>query len=169
MTTAVQLKTRELKPGFGAEILDVDLARADADTLAGVVDTFHRHGAILLRGQDMTPAQLVDFVALFGEPEDHTQTQFTLPGHPKVFVLSNREVDGKPIGAHNDGVGWHTDYSYKAQPAARPGTPCRRSARRSWTACACTTPTSTSWPPASSAARSCPKSSSATTRTWSIR
>lgn len=116
MTTAVQLKTRELKPGFGAEILDVDLARADADTLAGVVDTFHRHGAILLRGQDMTPQQLVDFVALFGEPEDHTQKQFTLPGHPKVFVLSNREVDGKPIGAHNDGVGWHTDYSYKAQP-----------------------------------------------------
>jgi len=116
MTTAVQLKTRELKPGFGAEILDVDLARADQDTLAGVVDTFHRHGAILLRGQDMTPAQLVDFVALFGEPEDHTQKQFTLPGHPKVFVLSNREVDGKPIGAHNDGVGWHTDYSYKAEP-----------------------------------------------------
>ena len=21
-----------------------------------------------------------------------------------------------PIGAHNDGVGWHTDYSYKAEP-----------------------------------------------------
>jgi taurine dioxygenase len=25
-------------------------------------------------------------------------------------------VDGKPIGAHNDGVGWHTDYSYKPEP-----------------------------------------------------
>jgi len=66
MTTAVQLKTRELKPGFGAEILDVDLAHADGETLAGVVDTFRRHGAILLRGQEMTPAQLVDVVALFG-------------------------------------------------------------------------------------------------------
>ena len=25
-------------------------------------------------------------------------------------------ADGVPIGAHNDGVGWHTDYSYKAEP-----------------------------------------------------
>ena len=25
-------------------------------------------------------------------------------------------VDGRPIGAHNDGVGWHTDYSYKPEP-----------------------------------------------------
>ena len=121
MTTAVQTKpgqieTRELKPGFGAELLDVDLATADAATLAGVVDAFHRHGAILLRDQTLDPGQLTAFVANFGEPEDHTQRQFTLPGYPKVFVLSNRVVDGKPIGAHNDGVGWHTDYSYKPEP-----------------------------------------------------
>ena len=116
MTIAVQLKTRELKPGFGAEVLDVDLGRADGETLAGVVDVFHRHGALLVRDQSLEPRQLVDFVALFGEPEGHTQTQFTLPGHPEVFVLSNRVVDGRPIGAHNDGVGWHTDYSYKPEP-----------------------------------------------------
>lgn len=116
MTTTVQLKTRPLKPGFGAELVDVDLARADAETVAGVVEAFHKHGAILLRGQTMDPTQLVQFISAFGEPEDHTQTQFTLPGHPKVFILSNRVVDGKPIGAHNDGVGWHTDYSYKAEP-----------------------------------------------------
>lgn len=116
MPTTVQLKTRPLKPGFGAELVDVDLAHADAETVAGVVEAFHKHGAILLRGQSLDPAQLVAFISAFGEPEDHTQTQFTLPGHPKVFILSNREVDGKPIGAHNDGVGWHTDYSYKAEP-----------------------------------------------------
>ena len=39
-----------------------------------------------------------------------------MPGFPKVYRLSNRIVDGKPIGAHNDGIGWHTDYSYKAEP-----------------------------------------------------
>ncbi|WP_304176007.1 TauD/TfdA family dioxygenase [Phenylobacterium aquaticum] len=116
MTTDVQLKTRPLKPGFGVELLDVDLSRADGETVAGVVDAFHKHGAILLRGQSLDPTQLVDFIAAFGEPEDHTQTKFTLPGHPKVFILSNREVEGQPIGAHNDGVGWHTDYSYKAEP-----------------------------------------------------
>src|SRR5260221_7384341 len=116
MNTAVEVRVRPLKPGFGAEILDVDLQRADEATLAEVVRTFHRHGAILLRDQTMTPADLTAFVARFGEPEDHTLKEFTVPGYPKVYRLSNRIVDGKPIGAHNDGIGWHTDYSYKAEP-----------------------------------------------------
>ena len=68
MTTAVQVRTRPLKPGFGAEILDVDLRHADEATLDAVVDTFHRHGAILLRGQHLAPGELVDFIANFGEP-----------------------------------------------------------------------------------------------------
>jgi taurine dioxygenase len=116
MNTAVQVRTRPLKPGFGAEILDVDLRAADEATLKQVVDTFHRHGAILLRGQVLDPGQLTDFIARFGEPEDHTLKEFTVPGFPKVYRLSNKVVDGKPIGAHNDGVGWHTDYSYKPEP-----------------------------------------------------
>ncbi|WP_293453471.1 TauD/TfdA family dioxygenase [Phenylobacterium sp.] len=116
MSTLVNIRTRPLMPGFGAEILGVDLATADEETLKGVVDTFHRHGAIMLRDQKMSPGQLVDFISNFGEPEDHTLKEFTVPGHPKVYTLSNRVVDGKPIGAHNDGVGWHTDYSYKAEP-----------------------------------------------------
>ena len=116
MSTVVETRIRPLKPCFGAEILDVDLSRADEATIKGVVETFHKHGAILLRGQTMTPGQLTDFVAQFGEPEDHTLQEFTVPGFPKVYTLSNRIVDGKPIGAHNDGVGWHTDYSYKPKP-----------------------------------------------------
>ena len=43
--TETQLRTRELKPGFGAEILDVDLASADAATREAVVEVFHRSGA----------------------------------------------------------------------------------------------------------------------------
>jgi taurine dioxygenase len=116
MSTVVETRIRPLKPGFGAEILDIDLAHADQESIQGVVDTFHKHGAILLRGQKMSPGQLTDFVAQFGEPEDHTLREFTVPGFPKVYTLSNRIVDGKPIGAHNDGVGWHTDYSYKPEP-----------------------------------------------------
>ena len=112
----MKLRTRALKPGFGAEIEGVDLREASAETLRAVVDAFHRHGAILLRDQHLSPGELVDFVANFGEPEDHTLQEFTVPGHPKVYVLSNRVVDGKPIGAHNDGVGWHTDYSYRPEP-----------------------------------------------------
>jgi taurine dioxygenase len=116
MDTSAALKTRELKPGFGAEILDVDLARADGETLAQVVDAFQQNGAIVLHGQTMTPDDLVRFVSAFGTPEGHTMKQYTLPGQPLVYVLSNRVENGKPVGAHYDGLGWHTDYSYKAEP-----------------------------------------------------
>jgi taurine dioxygenase len=116
MSQIAEIATRPLKDGFGAEILGVDLASASEQEMAAVVDAFHRNGAILLRGQNLAPAELVAFVARFGEPEGHTLADFTLPGFPNIYILSNREVDGKPIGAHNDGVGWHTDYSYKAEP-----------------------------------------------------
>jgi len=116
MDTATQVKFRPLKPGFGAEILDVDIKRADDATIDGVVAAFQAHGAILLRDQSLEPADLMRFIERFGGPEDHTLVENTLPGFPKIYVLSNRVVDGKPIGAHNDGIGWHTDYSYKAEP-----------------------------------------------------
>ncbi|MEA1647928.1 TauD/TfdA family dioxygenase [Nitrospirillum sp. BR 11164] len=116
METLEALRTRPLKPGFGAEILDVDLKTASPEEVGQVVEAFHRHGAILLRGQDLDPAGLKAFLGRFGPLEGHTQKQFTLPEHPEVYILSNKVVDGKPIGAHNDGVGWHTDYSYKAEP-----------------------------------------------------
>jgi taurine dioxygenase len=116
MDTATQVKFRPLKPGFGAEILDVDIKHADDATIDSVVAAFQAHGAILLRDQSLEPADLMRFIGRFGAPEDHTLVENTLPGFPKIYVLSNRVVEGKPVGAHNDGIGWHTDYSYKAEP-----------------------------------------------------
>jgi len=116
MDTVQGLTIAELKPGFGAEIQGLELATADDAKVNAVVEVFNLHGAILLRDQKLSPDQLVDFIAHFNTPEHHTQKQFTLPGYPYVFILSNKVVDGRPIGAHNDGVGWHTDYSYKAEP-----------------------------------------------------
>jgi taurine dioxygenase len=108
--------TRELKSGFGAELLGVDLAQGDAALAQAAVAAFHRTGALLLREQTLSPADLVAFISRFGEPEGHTLQQYTLPGYPNIYILSNRIVDGRPIGAHNDGIGWHTDYSYKEKP-----------------------------------------------------
>jgi taurine dioxygenase len=116
MDTLERLRITPLKETFGAEISGVDLVRADEAALAQVVAAFHRHGAILLRDQAMGPADLLAFIRRFGEPEGHSLQQFTLPGFPNIYILSNKVVDGVPIGAHNDGVGWHTDYSYKAEP-----------------------------------------------------
>lgn len=111
-----KLQTRELKPGFGAEFLDIDAKHANNDTLREIVRCFDESGTILLRDQKLQPDDLVRFLSAFGELEGHTLQQFTLEDYPEIFVLSNIEKDGKPIGAHNDGIGWHTDYSYKEKP-----------------------------------------------------
>lgn len=116
MSGSNAVRIRELKPRFGAEVLNADLVNGSPEQLEAVVSTFQRRGAILIRDQNMTPDDLLAFIRRFGEPEGHTQQQFTLPGYPNIYVLSNKVVDGKPIGAHNDGVGWHTDYSYKEEP-----------------------------------------------------
>jgi taurine dioxygenase len=107
---------REMKPGFGAIVEGIDFPTATDAQKEMIVDAFQHHGAICLRDQNMSPDDLLNFVKLFGEPEGHTLKQFTLPGYPNIYILSNKVVDGRAIGAHNDGVGWHTDYSYKAEP-----------------------------------------------------
>lgn len=116
MTVATSFNTTKLKGGFGAEITGVDLATASDETIAEVVDTFHRNGAIVLRDQFMPPEAFVRFGKAFGPLEGHTLQDYILPGHPEIYVLSNRYENGKPVGAHNDGIGWHTDLNYQAEP-----------------------------------------------------
>jgi taurine dioxygenase len=110
------LNISELKPGFGAEIHGVDLAAAGDPGRAAVAAEFHRSGAVVLRDQALTPERFTAFGRAFGPLEGHTLQEFTLPGFPHIYVLSNRVENGRPVGAHNDGIGWHTDYGYKAEP-----------------------------------------------------
>ncbi|MEM9880764.1 MAG: TauD/TfdA family dioxygenase [Pseudomonadota bacterium] len=105
-----------LRDDFGTLISGVDAATASDETLKKVVDQFERTGAIVLRDQKMQPEDLKHFLRQFGELEGHTLQEYTLPGHPEIYILSNIVENGRPIGAHNDGVGWHTDYSYKEKP-----------------------------------------------------
>lgn len=114
--TVSDLAITELRPGFVAEISGVDLANTSAEELAAVVKAFHSHGSIVLHDQDLTPAQFRAFGSAFGELEGHTLEDFTLPGFSEIYVLSNRVENGRPVGAHNDGARWHTDYAYRQEP-----------------------------------------------------
>lgn len=110
------IETVPLSEKLGVEIHGVDLATIDDATFQKVKTIFDEHGVVLLRDQEITPEQLRHFGSLFGPLETHTLLQYTLPSVPEIYVLSNLEEDGKPLGAHNEGIGWHTDLSYKERP-----------------------------------------------------
>jgi taurine dioxygenase len=48
---------------------------------------------------------------------DYLLAHYRLPGHPEIFLLSNRGDDGKPSETRNAGRHWHSDLSFTAQPA----------------------------------------------------
>jgi len=103
---------------IGAEIHGLDLAQPpDAPAFARILDALHRHGVIFFRGQRLTPEQLAAFSRCFGELDIHHMTEHVFPHLPQVRVLSNVKKDGKSIGITKGGMHWHSDLSYKPQPA----------------------------------------------------
>lgn len=110
---------RKLGAAAGAEILGADLSRDldDAD-FAVIRRALVDHGVIVLRGQELSPDRHIAFTARFGAPDVHPLTQFHLPGHPEVLVLSNRKrADGSPVGLEDAGRYWHTDVSFLPIPS----------------------------------------------------
>ncbi|MBL8834920.1 MAG: TauD/TfdA family dioxygenase [Alphaproteobacteria bacterium] len=117
MDTVIDRPTLHRLDGpFGVEVRGVAVGDCSDDVFAFVDDAFQHHGALVIRGQQLDPGQLHRFAARFGPLEAHTLQQYTLPGDPFIYVLSNIEVDGRPIGVHNEGIGWHTDLTYKRRP-----------------------------------------------------
>lgn len=113
------LSTRPLHPRFGAEILGLDLAHpvSNAD-FAFVRRTFAEAGVALIRGQEhISPEDHIAFSRRFGPLEEHVLTQFLLPGHPEIFVVSNIVEDGRHIGAHGGATEYHSDLAYLAEPS----------------------------------------------------
>ncbi len=108
------MQINPLKGSFGVEILDVDLT--DTATHAAVIETFHRHGVIVVRDQTLEPEHQMAFTRAFGTPESNQGNKFVHPDHPEMLVISNRVVDGKALGYLDAGIGWHTDSSYLEKP-----------------------------------------------------
>lgn len=100
---------------LGARVDGIDLSQplAEAD-FQRLLEALGRHGVLRYPKQTLTPRQLRDFSARFGELEVNVAGGFQEPGLPEVMVLSNIVEDGKPIGLSDAGQDWHTDMSYSA-------------------------------------------------------
>ena len=111
------MEIRPLSPQVGAEVIGVDISQPLPDDVFKTIDDAYNHYSVLVfRRQKLTPEQQIAFSRLFGELEVSPRTQFALPDHPEILVLSNIIIDGKPIGNADAGRTWHTDMSYTKTP-----------------------------------------------------
>jgi taurine dioxygenase len=123
MTTPETLDLTRMDAPLGAEITGLDLTEKLPDaTVAALLQAWFDHQVLVVRDQDLTPQQLVDFTAQLGEPgRPRMPSQAVrdiipdLP--PEVMIVSNVRVDGKPLGLAHDGEMWfHSDMCYTEFP-----------------------------------------------------
>jgi taurine dioxygenase len=101
----------------GVMIIGLNVAEATDEELENIARIYRQKSLMVVRGQAaLAPEQLVRFGKAFGDLEDHTRKQFTVPGYPTIYILSNKVVNGERIGVNRDGMGWHTDGSYLPVP-----------------------------------------------------
>ena len=121
----MSLTIRALHPLFGAELVGLDVKRADDATFAQIVAALDEHSVLLFRGQSLTDEEQIAFSARFGPLETTIRSIASRNGTPiEIANLSN--VDGEnrliPTGdkrnLYNAGNQmWHSDSSFKKVPA----------------------------------------------------
>ena len=111
------LTTVPASASLGAEATGIDLGGPiDSDTAEEIRVALCRHGVLVFREQEVSPEAQVALTRWLGEPEVHVLSDFSLPGMPEVFIVSNVRRNGRPVGAVNAGQYWHSDLSYTARP-----------------------------------------------------
>jgi len=114
----MSIETRPLSPGFGVEVLGVDLSQPMSDeTFARVERAFYAGQVLVVRAQTLSPAAFGAWARRFGPPEPHVIDQFHHPADANILILSNRVREGRPVGLADAGTYFHTDYSYLPTPA----------------------------------------------------
>ncbi|MEH2508903.1 taurine dioxygenase [Nitrobacteraceae bacterium AZCC 1564] len=110
---------QRLAPTFIGEIQDFLISEESVAEHRGALhQAYLDHKVIVLRNQNVTPAAFAAFGAIFGEPDPHHVISMRHPEQPELTILSNQDEVGRNPQMKTFGSGWHSDYSYKAVPAA---------------------------------------------------
>lgn len=103
---------------IGVEIGGIDLrsprSQSDEQFLR---DALHDRSVMVLRNQDISPREQIDFAARLGELRTSFYNRYGVPEFPALSIVSNiRRDDGEHLGIADAGMLWHTDASYLKTP-----------------------------------------------------
>src|SRR3954449_13387856 len=106
----MSLVVKPLSPALGAEISGVDLRQSlSSETVAAIVEAWHRHLVILFREQALSEEDQMRFAEHFGvlqrrnRPRE-ARNESAIINHPETTMLvSNIRENGKLIGSLPDG------------------------------------------------------------------
>jgi taurine dioxygenase len=100
---------------LGATIHGVDLAKSVSDAdFAIILHALGHHGVLRFPAQDLGPADVSRFSALFGEIQGNPIGPLDASREfPEVGILSNLKQNGAYIGSPDAGQDWHTDMTYR--------------------------------------------------------
>lgn len=114
----MELELLPLSESIGVEVRGVDLhAPLPRETFAALRQALSENSLLLFRGQRVSPEAQIAFSRRLGPLEHHVLSQFNLPGHPEIYVVSNIVENGRHIGAHGGSKEYHSDLAYMAEPS----------------------------------------------------
>ena len=116
------MRVEQVGQSFVAEAMDVDLGRISDSEFQVLYKAWLEFGVLRIRGQSLNDGELQRFSNRFGPLEEIPYGKISEEEKQKiknryVTVISNIEVDGKPIGGlGNKEATWHSDMTYIENP-----------------------------------------------------
>ena len=116
------MRFEQLGQSFVAEVMDVNLGRISDSEFRVLYTAWLEFGVLRIRGQSLNDGELQRFSNRFGPLEEIPYGKISEEEKQKiknryVTVISNIEVDGKPIGGlGNKEATWHSDMTYIEDP-----------------------------------------------------
>ena len=116
------MRVEQVGQSFVAEVMDVDLGRISDSEFRVLYKAWLEFGVLRIRGQSLNDGELQRFSNRFGPLEEIPYGKISEEEKQKiknryVTVISNIEVDGKPIGGlGNREATWHSDMTYIEDP-----------------------------------------------------
>tara|TARA_B100000214_G_scaffold356175_1_gene314577 strand:+ start:235 stop:1080 length:846 start_codon:yes stop_codon:yes gene_type:complete len=116
------MRFEQVGQSFVAEVMDVDLGRISDSEFRVLYKAWLEFGVLRIRGQSLNDGELQRFSNRFGPLEEIPYGNISEEEKQKiknryVTVISNIEVDGKPIGGlGNKEATWHSDMTYIEDP-----------------------------------------------------